>query len=379
MSTFLQPGGRVQTVREGEKNLRKNVDKKEKELKMKVKDLETKLAESYSVVETKVQENVKLAEVNKTLEKVIEIVKLENKALTEDTTTEEDLPDVEIVFLDNNEDPFDNEVINFYIMQCFESANEENETEESINKEKKEEDVDIADILVVEDDEDPNDDEVIAFYLQQSLNRAKRTSPTSEATMNNENKGNSVHCKSCSFKAGSKALLNKHEQTKHKVKCMKCNFSAETKVQMNCHNMAQHLQNVQSNKKSTTTSPPENRTSFACNKCNFTARSSAQLRKHMNVRHSEICWYWQNGFCSRDQCRFEHERKEHLASEKGYRNSNPTCRYQQFCKSQNCKFEQNFASNEKRTCRYGSFCENSACQFDHRNTFLGQRMESRQW
>ena len=337
---------------------RKEYEKKVKDMDMKVNEIQFRLVESYSVVDRKGQENVRLTEENRTLTKLLEFLHLEEvEAENEDAVgaiDEDETDPVDIIFIDNGDDPNDDLVIEAYLAQ-FSCDNEQND---AIPEEEE-----IAEILDLGDIEDPDDDDIIDFYLQQSVNRAKRTSPMSEAT-----KTKNYSCKKCNFIANTKSSLNEHEKTKHKVKCTKCNFEAGTLLQLNLHNVAQHSTPNDENNKDKENQPSGRNaeTPLRCDKCDFVAKSSEQLEKHIKVGHSQkVCW--RNGFCENNNCRFQHPR-----SQERFEGRPPTmpCRYQQFCTRTDCPFMHD--RNMIAQCRFGSFCENSACRLDHRNlAFLG--------
>ena len=221
----------------------------------------------------------------------------------------------------------------------------------------------IAEVIEIDNNDDPNDEEVIAFYIQQEAQRAKRTSPMSEAMKTKQHE-----CNRCKFVAKTKTQLDDHTKTKHREKCSVCSFTTETKLQLNLHKEAQHSQ--PSKVKKSLLSKQRNDVNHACTKCDFAAKSELQLEKHTSVRHgpiADVCWFWENGGCDRIQCRFLHQEGQRRAQ----KSSNMPCRYQQFCRNSNCQFVHNVERKQIVKCRYGTSCENTACRLDHRNTFLG--------
>ena len=146
----------------------------------------------------------------------------------EDKENDEDADDpiqVQVIYVESGDDPFDDQVIDSYIGWYLEN---EVETEEQV-----------AEVIEIDNNDDPNDEEVIEFYIQQEANRAKRTSPMSEAIKTK------LHgCNLCKFIAKTKPLLDDHTKTKHKEKCNRCIFATETKLQLNWHKEAQHSQSA---------------------------------------------------------------------------------------------------------------------------------------
>ena len=287
-----------------------------------------------------------MAEEVKTLKKIVEINEKENEeGDAEDQDEYIEVPiQVDVIYVENGDDPFDDQVIDSYL-----GWNSENE----VNRVDPEEQ--IAEVIEIDINDDPNDEEVIEFYIQQEANRARRTSPMSEALKTKQH-----GCNLCKFVAKNKSQLDDHSKTKHKEKCNKCNFATETKLQLNLHQEAQHAQ------------PPKQSHggNHACTKCDFAAKSELQLKKHTKVRHgpiAEVCRFWENGCCDRLQCRFSHPEGQRRTQ----KSLNIPCRYQQFCRNPSCQFIHNVEQKQIVKCRYGTSCENTACRLDHRNIFLG--------
>ena len=276
-----------------------------------------------------VEELVRLSDENKTLSKLNEIFVMEIKS-----HSKENIKEAEVIFLEDHEDPNDDELIGSYLKKNYEAENVDGEANVDANP-VEEEVEEIAEVIEPMIGDDMDDDDVIEFYLQQKLNRAQRTSPMSETI--NSKPAEPLKCKMCSFKANSIQSLGKHVEEKHSIKCDKCNFSTGTELQLKMHQEAHH--------KSTTNN--EETPKIACQECDFVAKNKTQLDKHKVVRHgpkSGICWFWQSGFCARPSCKFEHP-----VPENGFDRRYPV------------------------PCRYGNFCRNPFCTFDHGNSFLGRR------
>ena len=303
----------------------------------------------------------------------METVALENNELSgllkgdteineEETLDDEGPPQVEVVFLGNNENPFDDKIIEFYLQQHA-STDNDTETNESPNEEEEE----VAEIIELDKEEDPDDEDVIAFYIQQSINKSRRTCPATEATNIRQNTSTFFQCKSCKFQAKSTAMLAAHEKTKHKMKCDKCGFAAETRTQLNCHNVAHHPEkNKEGNKRQEREG--HGNTRLKCKKCDFTAHSSIQLKKHMKAAHEEVCWFWTRGGCDKIRCRFEHPESGQVSQ---------PCRFQESCRRPNCPYQHNMRENQKKSCRYGASCWKENCSFAH--SFLDQQQTMGFW
>ena len=288
---------------------KKEFEKKVKEMDLKFNEVKSKLSESYEVVKRRVEENVRLSEENKTLSKILEVLEIqkeqdnETEAETEVDEEAEMAKVMTMMYVENGDDPFDDNVIDLYLNWYTTEKEVDNVTE--INNEATEGEQE-ADVIVLGEDDDPDDDDIIQFYLQQELNRSERTSPMSEATKNKP-----YVCNLCQFKAKSKAQLEHHTVSKHKEKCDRCSFATENKIQLNWHKEAQHSISTKAKPKPQTSGTAE--PSFACKKCDFVAKSSLQLNKHLNVCYgskkkskTDVCWNWKNDFCDRNPCTYAH-------------------------------------------------------------------------
>ena len=158
--------------REKEINTLKRVSiRNDKTNKEKIKEVEMKLAESFETVDKIAQENLKYAEENRMLEEILNINKIHESNRENDAENDDEIENdeiiAEVITLLEEEDPFDDDVIEAYLKQAETDSNQEERNIET-------EEENVAEVIELEDNDDPDDDEVIAFYLQQSLNRAKR-------------------------------------------------------------------------------------------------------------------------------------------------------------------------------------------------------------
>ena len=112
---------------------------------------------------------LKFAEEKKMLEEILEINQMHSKQ------TEDEEIVAEVISIPDNEDPFDDAVIESYIKQ---NTIQSNEDDDDGNTEEEEEEAEVIDM----ENDDVDDDDVIQFYLQQSRNRSTRTGPMSQAT-----------------------------------------------------------------------------------------------------------------------------------------------------------------------------------------------------
>ena len=288
--------------------LKRVIAKNEKDSNSKINDLESKVRECYQTVDKYAQENVKLLEERKMLEEILDINQMlkehaENEVNEEGTT---DKVIAEVITLQDNEDPFDDAVIESYLQQ----ANEDSNSDENYEQE--------AEVIELSENEDPDDDDVIEFYLNQKINRASRTCPSAQASTNKDTVNQGT----------KKAPLP--------FKCNLCNFKAKSQTDINLHKEAQHAVN----------------TVKCCEMCGFRYETDIQLQKHIKVAHSKEkrpCRYWDNGACfNGNECRFSHKTKQ---------SQNPNqkpCFYQDYCRNPNCpfahveggNFEQHFLWNQ---------------------------------
>ena len=307
----------VRKLEDEKAKLKKEAVKTHKDMSVQLTVLQAKLNESYKAVESKVEEIVKLSDENKTLGKINELLLIENKGLSVEA-------EAEIIYLDDDEDPYDDLVIESYITENLESEN--------VSRDVPLVEEEVAEVIETDANDDMTDDDVIDFYLQQRLNRANISE-----TMNAK-EAEPYKCKLCNFKTNDNTILSKHNDQKHGKKCDKCNFSTGTTLHLNMHKEAHHQ---------TSTNSQENiRIPCQNHKCDFVAKTTAQLEKHKVVRHgpkSQVCWSWQNGFCPKPSCNFEHPA--------------PDPGFERFVVP----------------CRYGDFCRNSFCTFGHGNNFLERR------
>ena len=264
--------------------------------KEKIKEVEMKLAESFETVDKIAQENLKYAEENRMLEEILNINKIHESNRENDAENDDEIENdeiiAEVITLLEEEDPFDDDVIEAYLKQAETDSNQEERNIET-------EEENVAEVIELEDNDDPDDDEVIAFYRQQSLNRAKRNGPMDQASKKKKNSGSSVtiKCKLCDFKGDSQTSVNLHMEAFHTGQyvgtCTKCDFKYKSKIQLEKHNKIVHVGEPR------TCWHWENSTCFRGNECKFSHKPSQRIQPRIIP-----CFYQEN--CTKPGCRFGH-------------------------------------------------------------------------